>query len=213
MMGIARNRACFTLAALLNIVGMSEARAGVTETCLTGTAADVAGDTDQIRMLRASIDATCACSSFDGGKGKTHGDYVNCARSLIDAAQQSSHLRKQCKSAVKKVYVSSTCGMNVVLHAAPCVSTSLVTQKVTCSVKPTTKNDGVTSTNACADRPGKSTVVICSGYTHCVDALVDGGSFCGNGIVGFDLGTLPGGDWSVAEGVSLTVKQVRPISS
>ncbi len=43
-----------------------------TETCLTGTAADVVNDFGRITAVRTMVDATGICSNFDGTIGTTH---------------------------------------------------------------------------------------------------------------------------------------------
>src|SRR5262249_29022539 len=112
----------------------------LTETCLSGTAPDVANDASQIRTARGVIETTCVCASFDGSTGKTHRDYVRCTRTVI-RAQIPGALRKQCARTMRKFYIQSTCGMSPALHAAPCIRTTLKTGRITCTIKPLTKKD------------------------------------------------------------------------
>jgi hypothetical protein len=138
-------------------VTLAVSQAIATNTCLTGT--DPAGDAAQISAVRAVIDAACACSGFDGSKGKTHVNYVKCAKDII-TAQTPTNLRPQCTGTVKKFYSNSTCGVNPMLHVAPCVRKSQKSGAVTCSIK---------STTACGNSPA-FTQVACPAYTTCIDA-------------------------------------------
>ena len=95
------------------------ARAALTETCLTGTAPEVANDAGQIRLVRSLVDAACACPSFNGTNGKTHADYVKCAAAVITAQREAAALRTQCARLVKQYYAKATCGRNPNQHAAP----------------------------------------------------------------------------------------------
>lgn len=142
-----------------------------TKTCLVGTDPEVVDDAEQISAVRALVEAGCACPAYDGSKGNTHRNYVQCAAGIISSQVKSGHLRSQCTKTVKQFYARSVCGMNPSQHAVPCVQTSLKSGKVTCRVRATTKKDGVTPTNACTDRPRASfTRVACPSYTHCIDA-------------------------------------------
>ncbi len=163
-----------TALALLAVVCLSAvaAQAAVTKTCLTGTAPAVANDASQIRAVRILVDAACVCSSFDGSKGKTHGDYVKCAAGVINR-QIPGALRKQCGGTVKKFYAKSACGMKSALHAAPCIQKNGKTGKISCSIKPTTKTDG-SPTHACSNTKS-STRVSCSSYSACIDAADSNG--------------------------------------
>jgi hypothetical protein len=165
------------------------------ESCLSGTATEVTNDASQITVVRAAVDAACPCSSFDGSSGKTHKDYVRCASTAINGQADAGNLRVRCKQTVKRYYARSTCGRNPLLHVEPCVQTNLRTGKITCTIRPTTRLDGVTPTALCRDYSA-TTRVSCPTKTHCIDAadtdgnlLIaapgDSGScdFCGNGIV------------------------------
>ena len=126
------------------------------KTCLTGTDASVAADAGQIAAVRAQTDAACFCASFDGSKGKTHGNYVACVSSVINAQVKAGQLRTQCKATVRKYYAASTCGVPAGKSEAPCIKTTAA-GKVSCSVKPTARCTG----------PGD---VACPSFTTCIDA-------------------------------------------
>ena len=122
-----------------------------------------------MRAVRALIEGTCICAAFNGSTGRTHKDYVTCAADVITAQVQTAALRSQCKRTVKRYYAKTTCGRNPNLHSEPCIKRSLTTGKITCAIKPTTKKDGLTPTNACADT-ATATGVACAGYTQCLAA-------------------------------------------
>jgi concanavalin A-like lectin/glucanase superfamily protein len=151
------------------LVWAAVARAALTERCLTGTAPDVANDPSQIRAVRAVVDSACVCSAFDGTAGHAHKDYVNCAAGVISAQVQAVALRSQCKRTVEKYYAKATCGRNPNRHTAPCIQTSVKTGKMTCAIKASTRQNGVTLTNSCRSTRN-STRMACPLYTHCIDA-------------------------------------------
>ena len=161
------------LAGLLSFVASDARAAG--KTCLTGTAPEVAGDPAQITALRQTIDATCDCASFDGSAGKKHGNYVRCANNAILTAVGANQLRPQCKSTVKQFYLDSTCGQNPKLHEVVCIKKTLANGKLGCSIKPTTRGDGVTPSDTCAPSPGKLDQVPCPGFVRCIDAADNNG--------------------------------------
>jgi hypothetical protein len=163
--------------ALLTIIILSPAAtpAALTETCLTGTAPDVANDAQQIRAVRKMVDATCVCSSFNGSPGHTHIRYVACATDVINAQVAAAHLRTRCKGTVTTFYRNSTCGMNPALHTEPCIKTVTESGKVTCTIKATTKKDGSTPSGQCTN--GRTfTQVACPAYTTCIDAADTNGN-------------------------------------
>ena len=155
--------------AMLFVVPRQVYAAKPTETCLTGSAADVANDPAQIQAVRLLVDSSCVCSDFDGSKGKTHGSYVHCATGVINTQVQNMALRPQCKGTVKAYYTRSTCGGNPSLHGEPCIQTNLTTGKITCAIKPTTKKDGVTASTSCTST-AKFSRTSCPGFTQCIDA-------------------------------------------
>ncbi len=163
--------------ALLTVIMLSPAAvpAALTETCLTGTAPDVANDAQQIRAARNMVDATCVCASFDGSPGHTHIRYVACVTHVINAQVAAAHLRTRCKGTVTTFYRNSTCGMNPALHAEPCIKTVTESGKVTCTIKATTKKDGTTPSGQCTN--GRTfTQVACPAYTTCIDAADTNGN-------------------------------------
>jgi hypothetical protein len=105
-------------------------------TCLTGTDPSVVGDLAQIVVVRSSVDSACMCAGFDGSPGKTHGDYVKCAKATIAAQASAGILRKQCKGAVTKYYSNATCGIPASQNEQPCVRKTLSNGKVSCAIKP-----------------------------------------------------------------------------
>lgn len=153
------------------VVSPAVASAALTKACLTGTDPAVVGDHAQITAVRSLIDAACVCSSFDGTKSKTHSDYVTCAATIINAqaAVPPSNLRPQCKATVKKFYRQSTCGMIPALHTVPCIRTLAKSGKIACTIKSTTKMDGVTPSGRCANG-GTFTQAACPASTTCIDA-------------------------------------------
>lgn len=164
-------KADITRALVFPLVMLAAATAAaLDDNCLTGTAPVVANDAAQIRAVRALVDAACACSSFDGSRGRTRGDYVRCAADIISAQVDAAGLRSRCKRTVKTYYSKSTCGRFPNLHTQPCVQRSLRSGKVKCVVRPTTKSDGTTPSSSCTDRPGTATRVTCPTHTHCIDA-------------------------------------------
>lgn len=125
----------------------------MTKTCLTGTDPLVGSDAAQITAVRSVIDIACPCDSFDGTLGKTHRAYTRCVAAIIAAqsATPPANLRPQCRMTVKKIYARSTCGLNPALHSVACLQTVTKSGAKSCSIKPTTKQDGATPTNRCSD--------------------------------------------------------------
>lgn len=157
------------LAGIVLLCAAAPAWAGKT-TCLTGSAPEVAGDRDAIGAVRALVDGSCDCATFDNSPGKTHADYLRCARDILQTEVAAGHLRKACSATVKSLLARSICGDNPSLHRLPCVKKTTSGGAVSCSIKPTTKKDGVTSVTTCESRAGKFAQVLCSGSTHCMDA-------------------------------------------
>ena len=124
---------------------------------------DAPADAGQIATLRDLIESACPCGDYDGAPGAKHGDYVKCAKTIIDG-QSAANLRPQCKGTVKKFYAQSTCGFAAALDKTVCVKKS-ATGKVTCAVKSETQ---------CVDKPTKYMQHPCAGlnqdWAHCVDA-------------------------------------------
>lgn len=124
------------IAVMAVVLVSSGASARVTKTCLIGNAPEVAGDSVQIDAVRQLIDAACVCSDFDGITGKSHADYVKCAKGIVVAQVAAAQLRPQCKVRVMTFYCASTCGRNPLLAHAPCVKKNSK-GKVTCSITAT----------------------------------------------------------------------------
>jgi len=146
-------------------------RAATTKTCLTGTDPSVSGDAAQIDAVRSLIDTSCVCGDYDGSTGRTHSAYVRCATTLINAQASvpPGGLRAQCKATVRRYYAQSTCGTSPALQAEPCIRRSARTGKLTCSIKPLMRRDGLTPSGGCAN--GQTfTQVSCPIYTTCIDA-------------------------------------------
>jgi pimeloyl-ACP methyl ester carboxylesterase len=138
-------------------------------TCLIGTDPVVLSDADQIVALRLQVEANCECAFYDAsGKGKKHGDFVRCAKAVIEQAVIDGTLRKQCKGHLKKTYAKSTCGFPITLKGpkVPCVKKILKNNKTRCAVKPDQR---------CVDKPGIFTQDACNGHTFCQDAGDDDG--------------------------------------
>ncbi len=155
----------------LSLLATPLAASAETQTCLTGASPSAAQDVAQIAALRRLIDSSCVCSSFDGSEGKAHRDYVACATDIIRAQAESStaNLRAACVGTVTQIYKQSTCGTDPSLNAVPCLRISKSNGNVACSIKATTRKDGITASRRCSDNP-ISRQVACSGYTTCLDA-------------------------------------------
>lgn len=142
----------------------------LTKTCLTGTDPAAANDAAQINAVRNLIDVACPCADFDGTTGRKHSDYVRCARVAIsEQVAFGDRLRSQCIGTTTRIYSHSTCGLNPALHAQPCVKRHTASGKVSCSIKPTTRSDGVTPQSSCNDG-GAFTADSCPGFSTCLDA-------------------------------------------
>ena len=128
-------------------------------TCLTGSDASVGDDAAQIATLRDIVDSACPCASFDGSAGKTHGDYLRCAKDQIAAGLDGGQLRSECKARVKKSFQQSTCGRKSELAMSPCIETK-ANGKISCKVR---------SADKCVDRPGRGRIA-CAEYVNCIDA-------------------------------------------
>src|SRR5881296_212949 len=73
------------------------ARLGVAASC------DPSGaDAAAVAAARTAVDGACNCNQ----PGQTHGQYVSCASSTINA----SPLRPECRGTVRRCYARSTCG-------------------------------------------------------------------------------------------------------
>jgi pimeloyl-ACP methyl ester carboxylesterase len=74
-------------------------------------------DAQAITVVRSVIQRTCPCAAFDGSsRGKSHRAFVRCAQAVIDDATDGSPLldlftlRKECRTAVRKIYAGAACG-------------------------------------------------------------------------------------------------------
>jgi hypothetical protein len=187
------------VATLLLSFSPASARAGAL-TCLTGTDSTVAEDAGEIAAVQSAVDAACACASFDGTKGKKHGNYIACALDVIEAAIDAGQLRTQCKGTVKKFAAASTCGHPAAAAKAVCIQETLSSGAVKCAIKPA---------GSCVGKPGKYERVACAEHFRCLDAADTNGDLriaapgdsgdcnpvCGNGLLesgeecdGADLG-------------------------
>lgn len=128
------------------------------DACLTGSAVDA--DAAAITALRAGIDSACPCASFDGTPGKARNDYLRCAKRELGAAIDAGALRVKCKSLVKRVFQTSTCGRKPHLQALPCIETTNA-GKIRCAIRPA---------DACRSKPGRYARLACPAYATCVDA-------------------------------------------
>src|SRR5688572_2938349 len=98
-----------------------------------------------------------------------HRDYLRCARAVIEAEAEAGDLPERCVPAVKRTVRHSTCGWRPVRNAQPCVRTAVEGGEVTCRIRATTEQDGVTPTGFCSDGGGYERVS-CAAATTCVDA-------------------------------------------
>jgi hypothetical protein len=141
--------------------------------CVTGEPEFAAGDPNAIAALKAQIDAACQCQDYDGtARGKKHGDFVRCAKSLILQAIESAALRKQCRGTMIKIYAKSTCGFPEPEDSAkakvPCVKQLQTNGKVICAIKPQDR---------CVDKPGRYTQEACLAHDFCLEAADDNENF------------------------------------
>lgn len=167
-------RTVLVIASVLLLAWEPGAHAAGGAPCLTGNGPDVANDRSQILAVRAGIDSACACASFDGTKGKSKSNYVKCAARIIATQVDAKALRPECERTVKKYYAASTCGRNPKLHAVPCVQRSVPGGRITCTIRATTRLDGVTPAAQCTSK-ARSVRMACAGYTHCIDAADSNG--------------------------------------
>ncbi len=113
------------------------------------------GDAPAIAATRELVDSQCDCAA-----ATTHGDYVKCARQVVDAAENSG-LRKSCESSVLRCARKSTCGRP---NAVTCCRTTAI-GKTSCRI--------ARDSNHCVAPHGGSACV--GDYTSCCDACDSGG--------------------------------------
>jgi hypothetical protein len=145
---------------MLSTLAAASGVAPASTTCLTGTDPEVGNDAREIGRVRALIYAACPCGNFDGSPGKTHEDYVRCARDVIDAQVDKGDLRRQCRATVRRYHVKSTCGRDPQDGLVPCVQRIVTNGRVTCAIRRQT---------ACDSSPNASRVA-CANVSHCIDA-------------------------------------------
>ena len=143
------NRLLVVVALLLTPAGVHAAKL----TCLSGTDPSVVNDLTKIIAARDFVDAACTCGNYDGSPGKTHRDYLTCAKGIIAKQVSAGKLRKQCKGTVTTYYSTSSCGVLASNGDEPCITTSK-SGKVSCAIKPQGK---------CKGTP-------CPGFSTCEDA-------------------------------------------
>lgn len=78
---------------------------------------DALADERALATLRADLDESCPCESYDGSAGKNRRDYRICAGDVIDAARESGTLRDECVGTVRDLIDGSTCGTDQVACA------------------------------------------------------------------------------------------------
>jgi hypothetical protein len=66
---------------------------------------DNIGDDAAVAATRAQVEAQCPCAS-----ATNHGDYVKCAKGVVNAAVANDTLPTQCKGEVRRCAAKSTCG-------------------------------------------------------------------------------------------------------
>lgn len=113
------------------------------------------GDAAAIAATRELVDSQCDCAG-----APTHGDYVKCARQVVDAAKNSG-LRKSCASSVLRCASKSICGRP---NAVTCCRTTSLA-KTSCRI-------ARDSDHCVAPRGGSACV---GEYTSCCDACDAGG--------------------------------------
>lgn len=119
---------------------------------------DAPGDFDAVAATRASVASQCDCAA-----AVTHGEYVRCAREVVNAALAGGSLPKQCASTAMRCARRSTCGRKP--GYVPCCRTNRngVTK---CSIKSSAGRCRAPSGgSACASTFAKS----------CCDACMQGG--------------------------------------
>jgi polyvinyl alcohol dehydrogenase (cytochrome) len=67
-------------------------------------------DAAALAQVRAAVEASCACASFDGTGGHRHENYVHCAQRVLRAAVRAGALRRQCQQRAAQTARLSTCG-------------------------------------------------------------------------------------------------------
>lgn len=142
------------LAVLIAASVVAPPAAGAADKCETG--ASRASDRQAIASLRVVIDDACPCATFDGTSNTTNrGAFLRCVKERINDASDGTpllgfDLRKQCKSALKKIYTLSTCGYPTAERVA-CCEVKPATLKKKASIKKTAKcvNAGSVVRNAC----------------------------------------------------------------
>ena len=115
-----------------------------------------ASDRQTIASLRVVIEDECPCASFDGTSSTTNrGAFLRCVKQRINDASDGTallgfSLRKQCKSALKKIYTLSTCGYPAGERVS-CCEVKPATLKKKASIKKTAKcvDAGSVVRNAC----------------------------------------------------------------
>jgi len=139
-------------------------------------------DERAITTLRADLDESCPCDSYDDSAGKNRRDYRICAGDVIDAARESGALRDDCVATVRDLIEGSTCGTDQVACATLAGTKS---PRVSCRVTAASSCRSVTARrthlpelNLRAATPpvspfvfGGATRNACTGEDFCADVL------------------------------------------
>jgi hypothetical protein len=78
--------------------------AHASDACLQGGSG--ASDQRDLAAVRATMEATCPCASFDGSPGRTRRDYRACVRPIVRAALAAHAVRPGCRP----LLAQTTCG-------------------------------------------------------------------------------------------------------
>jgi hypothetical protein len=117
---------------------------------------DAPGDPAAIAAARAAIEAQCPCAG-----ATSRGDYVRCAKGVVNAAVADGTLPRNCAGTVKRCASKSTCGRPT--YVTCCRTTA--SGKTKCSVKK--------DASKCRAPSGGQSCT--SGFTSCCDACAASG--------------------------------------
>jgi hypothetical protein len=123
------------------------------------------GDAIAVVGVRAAIEATCPCATFDGPRGHTHAAYVHCARRVLGTSIATDRLRTRCRRRSVRDIAQSTCGRPGTV--------------VCCETRPSTRCL-VVPTAACAST-GQRTRTGCLPATACSETTCLSAGLCAAG--------------------------------
>ena len=146
--------------------------AGVTDTCLTGTAPIVANDLAQVNAARQVVQAACPGPAYAGvGRADGSGAYAACVAAAATGEFRAGRLRAQCLARVRSSETDSVYGYSRDVSPAVCLKEVIAGRnagRVTCSIVPTTTATGRPVTRCRST--GTVSSQLCVGSTRCIDA-------------------------------------------